>query len=81
MPTNAAPPVDAARSLECYGTTDMDAFVQEVEASITFKTGGPFLCVTSLLSDAQEELDAGRKDTARQTINRAKFLLARYFAH
>lgn len=81
MSANAAPPVDPARSLECFGTTDMDAFVQEVEASVTFQTGGPFLCVTSLLSDAQEELDAGQKNAARQTINRAKFLLARYFAH
>lgn len=81
MPDTDTPADSARRGLECYGTTDMDAFVQEVEASVTFQAGGPFLCVTSLLSDAQEELDAGQKNVARQTINRAKFLLARYFAH
>lgn len=67
--------------LMMYGTSDMDAFVASVEESLAFKTAGPGLVIMSLLSDAQEELQGGPEDacqTARQTINRAKFLVRKY---
>lgn len=60
-----------------YGIDDIDGFAKSVETSLTFKAGGPALVVISMLSDAQEELQFNA-DQARQTINRAKFILNKY---
>lgn len=66
--------------LQCYGCTsdDLKAYV---EGSI----GGPQMMAMSILSDAQEHLhmatnmngdNSGHIETARQFMNRAKYIIA-----
>lgn len=60
-----------------YGCSIVD-FRESMEDSITFKVSGPEMIVASLMSDAQEELAHGLREFARQTLNRAKWVLFEY---
>ena len=60
-----------------YGCSIAD-FRESMEDSITFKVSGPEMIVAGLMSDAQEELAYGNNEGARQTLNRAKWVLFEY---
>ena len=60
-----------------YGCTEAD-LRESVENSITFKLSGPAMIVAGMMSDAQEEIAYGMDESARQTLNRAKFVLFTY---
>ena len=70
--------VNANLSPRMYGVADIDAYVESVKGSFTYKTVGGNMIVAGLMSDAQELIamettrDAER---ARQTLNRAKAVL------
>jgi len=66
---------DRERSM--YGCSMAD-FKESLEDSFTFKVSGPAMCAMSLMSDAQEEMAHGMVETARQTLNRAKWVLSEY---
>ena len=58
---------------------------EAVESSITYRFSGPGMMAASLMSDAQElinteygEVDFNRAEDARQTLNRAKWILFTY---
>ena len=62
----------------CYGTTIADLTYQYERAA---ERGSPDIYVMSILSDAQEVLHFGGADgpeTARQWMNKAKYLIGRY---
>lgn len=72
------------REVSMYGCTEAQ-MREAVEQSITFRFSGPGMMAMSLLSDAQEqinteygEVDFMRAEDARQTINRAKWIIATY---
>jgi hypothetical protein len=67
------------RKLQMFGC-DLDAFVESVDTSLTLKACGPSMVIISILSDAQEEIAMGDTERARQTINRAKFLVDRFLS-
>ncbi len=60
-----------------YGCSIED-FRESMEDSFTFKISGPAMVVASLMSDAQEEIAHGMPEYARQTLNRAKWVLFEY---
>ena len=64
-------------SKEMFGC-DIDQFKEYVESSFMFKHVGPTSVVSSLLSDAQEQMSLGMQEQARQTINRAKWVISEY---
>lgn len=66
-----------ARETRMYGCTVAD-MKEIIGTSITMKFSGPAMCAMSLMSDAQEEMAHGMVENARQTINRAKWVLATY---
>ncbi len=56
---------------------DIDEFVESVKESMTFhQSGGLEMVLMSLMSDAQELMYQGDEDEARQTLNRAKYLIS-----
>jgi len=65
------------RQVKMFGCTSAE-LKESVEASPTFKFDGAAMIVASMLSDAQEELAHGMSEEARQTLNRAKFVLFEY---
>jgi hypothetical protein len=65
------------REIAMYGLTEADLRAS-VERSITFKTSGPAMVAASWMSDAQEEIAHGMGESARKTLNRAKFVLFTY---
>jgi len=72
------------REVRMYGVTEA-GMREAVESSITFKFSGPAMMAASLMSDAQEminteygEVDSMRAEDARQTLNRAKWILFEY---
>ena len=60
--------------IRMYGCM-IDDFIDSVEDSITYKTGGPLMVVAGLMSDAQEQMGYGNTEGARQTLNIAKTIL------
>ena len=64
------------KEITVYGC-DLNAFFDNVERSITYKTAGPLMVVAGLMSDAQEMMAFGDVESARQALNRAKALLFR----
>ena len=67
-----------------YGCTEAQ-MREAVEQSLTFRFTGPAMMAASLMSDAQElinteygEVDYMRAEDARQTLNRAKWILFTY---
>lgn len=72
------------KQVTCYGCT-VAQMREAVEQSLTFRFSGPAMMAMSLMSDAQElisdqygEVDWMRREDARQTLNRAKWILANY---
>jgi uncharacterized cysteine cluster protein YcgN (CxxCxxCC family) len=61
-----------AWDLQCYGCSEssLRKLISTQRNPITF--------VACLLSDAQEEIEMGMSEQARQTLNRAKFCLFNY---
>ena len=51
---------------------------EAVEESLTFRFAGPAMFAMSLMSDAQEEILRELDEDARQTLNRAKWILSTY---
>jgi len=60
-----------------YGCTIADMRA-EIEDSITAKLSGYAMVAMSILSDAQEEMERGMTERARQSINRAKWVIRTY---
>jgi hypothetical protein len=65
------------REIRMYGCTEAD-LRESVETSFTFKTAGPAMIAAGLMSDAQEEIAMGLGESARKTLNRAKWVLFEY---
>ena len=72
------------REVRMYGCTEAQ-MREAVEQSLTFRFTGPAMMAASLMSDAQElinteygEVDYMRAEDARQTLNRAKWILFTY---
>lgn len=63
-----------SNSIQMYGC-DIDAFIESVAGSITYKLTGANMVVAGLMSDAQEQMAFGDVEGARQSLNRAKCLL------
>jgi len=51
---------------------------EAVEESLTFRFAGPAMYAMSMMSDAQEEILRDMNEDARQTLNRAKWILSTY---
>ena len=69
---------DNVANVKMYGVADIDAYIDSIKGSFTYKAVGGNMIVAGLMSDAQELMamettrDAER---ARQTLNRAKAVL------
>ena len=59
----------------CYGISESDIREQYMD-SITARGSGLEMVVMGVLSDAQEQLAAGRREAARKYMNIAKFILS-----
>ena len=62
-------------NLSMYGVADIDAFIETIKASYTYKAVGGNMIVAGLMSDAQELIEMGDPERARKTLNRAKAVL------
>jgi len=60
--------------LQCYGC-NIAEFLSQIKECITYRLSGANMVVAGLMSDAQEEMSMGAVERARQTLNRAKFIL------
>ncbi len=69
--------VNQDRERAMYGCVIAD-FKESIEDSFTFRVSGPAMIAMSLMSDAQEEIRCGNGEHARQTLNRAKWVLSEY---
>jgi hypothetical protein len=69
--------IQRQREMSMYGCYEAD-LRESIERSITFKFSGPAMIVASMMSDAQEEIAHGMEESARKTLNRAKFVLFEY---
>lgn len=72
------------KEVTCYGCT-VAQMREAAEESLTFRFSGPAMMAMSLMSDAQHQIDDSygevdwmRREDARQTLNRAKWILATY---
>ena len=76
------------REVRMYGCT-VEQMREAVESSITYRFSGPAMMAASLMSDAQELINTEygeddymgllmRAEDARQTLNRAKWILFTY---
>ena len=72
------------QQVRMYGCTEAQ-MREAVEQSLTYRFSGPAMMAASLMSDAQElinteygEVDSMRAEDARQTLNRAKWILFEY---
>lgn len=70
-------PTKAEQELKMYGC-EIDPFVESVKESFTFRVVGIGMVIASLMSDAQEEMSHGNVEGARQTLNKAKYLLGHF---
>lgn len=71
------PSTKELQELRMFGCTSAE-LRESIEGSITFDLTGPAMVAASMLSDAQEEIARGMSEEARQTINRAKWVLFEY---
>ena len=71
LPSTSTQDEREARELRLYGVTIEEMKQQFSDALFC----GPKMLVISQLSDAQEEIAHGMQEHARQTINRAKWLV------
>ena len=58
-----------------YGVNDINAYIESVKNSITYKFTGGNMIVAGLMSDAQELMAHGDVERARQTLNVAKTIM------
>lgn len=65
------------RQVRMFGCTEAQ-MREAVEESLTFRFSGPAMMAMSLMSDAQEEILRDMNEDARQTLNRAKWILSTY---
>ena len=65
------------RQVKMFGCTEAQ-MREAVEQSLTFRFQGPAFMAASLISDAQEEINWENTEDARQTLNRAKWILFTY---
>ena len=65
------------RQVSMFGCTTAQ-MREAVEESLSFRFSGPAMYAMSLMSDAQEEIARGLEEDARQTLNRAKWIVATY---
>jgi hypothetical protein len=70
--TNAT---QTTRNEAMYGFADIDAYIESVKQSITYKFTGGHMIVAGLMSDAQELMAHGDVERARQTLNVAKTIM------
>jgi len=63
--------------IQAYGATKAE-ILESIEDSITLKLSGPGMVIASYLSDAQEMIEHGSSNDARQYINIAKMLMMEY---
>lgn len=67
--------------MQCYGCSE-ESLRKQVEGSLSVKiegAGGYGMVAMSLLSDAQEVLEHGDPEKARQYINCAKWVISNYW--
>jgi hypothetical protein len=65
------------RQVKMFGCTEAQ-MREAVEQSLTYRYQGPAFMAASLISDAQEEINWENTEDARQTLNRAKWILFTY---
>jgi len=65
------------RQVTMFGCTESQ-MREAVEESLSFRFSGPAFMAASLMSDAQEEIVRGLSEDARQTLNRAKWIIFEY---
>lgn len=63
--------------LQCYGCSET-ALRESIESSFDYSMRRPEELVAGMMSDAQQEIEFGLDEKARQTLNRAKFVLFNY---
>jgi hypothetical protein len=64
--------------LQCYGMSEA-ALLNVIEQDVGSKITGDYaMLVASFMSNAQEEIEHGMVEQARQTLNMAKFTLFNY---
>ena len=69
---------DRAWDLQCYGMSE-GTLRNVIENDITAKFTGEYtMLAASFMSNAQEEIEHGMGERARQSINCAKFILFNY---
>ena len=69
---------DTVGNGKTYGVADIDAYIDSIKGSMTYRAIGANMIVAGLMSDAQElmAMDTIRdNERARQTLNRAKAVL------
>lgn len=62
------------RDMQVYGC-DMAKFVDSITSCVSYKLSGANMVIAGLMSDAQEQMSFGDNEGARQSLNRAKYLL------
>jgi phosphate uptake regulator len=67
-----------AREIAMYGCT-VESMRADMEDSISAKLSGMGMVAMSILSDSQEEIQHGQPEAARQSINRAKWVIRTYW--
>ncbi len=61
--------------IQMYGVADIDAYINSVVNSFTYKVTGGNMVVAGLMSDAQELMSFGDTEGARKTLNIAKAIV------
>ena len=62
-------------NIQMYGVANIDAYINSVVNSFTYKVTGGNMIVAGLMSDAQEQMSFGDTEGARKTLNIAKAVL------
>jgi hypothetical protein len=62
-------------NIQMYGVANIDAYINSVVNSFTYKVTGGNMIVAGLMSDAQELMSFGDTEGARKTLNIAKAIL------
>jgi hypothetical protein len=61
--------------IQMYGVANIDAYINSVVNSFTYKVTGGNMVVAGLMSDAQELMSFDNTEGARKTLNIAKAIL------
>ncbi len=65
------------QQIKMYGCT-LDELQAGVESPIADMLGGQWMTVASMMSDAQELMAMGQNESARQILNRGKWVISNY---